>query len=247
MAETLGKIISQAAFLSRRAAVTAIKSGRVRLNGKVCMNPAERIEPGMRLAFDRCPLEIPDTSEKWYVMLNKPAGYVCTASDPHAPLKALDLIVPAPPVRLFSAGRLDKESCGLILFSNDGDFVAQLTHPKYRIVKRYVVRLASELTPEAQKQMVKGIKDEGELLRVLSVRSLGGFRYELHLNEGKKREIRRLTAALGAPTLELERLTVGTLELGNLPRGQWRRLTDAEVKQALTPGAGADTAISGEK
>lgn len=247
MAETLGKIISQAAFLSRRAAVTAIKSGRVRLNGKVCMNPAERIEPGMRLAFDRRPLEIPDTSEKWYVMLNKPAGYVCTASDPHAPLKALDLIVPAPPVRLFSAGRLDKESCGLILFSNDGDFVAQLTHPKYRIVKRYVVRLASELTPEAQKQMVKGIKDEGELLRVLSVRSLGGFRYELHLNEGKKREIRRLTAALGAPTLELERLTVGTLELGNLPRGQWRRLTDAEVKQALTPGAGADTAISGEK
>ena len=236
MAETLGKIISQAAFLSRRAAVTAIKSGRVRINGKVCMNPAERIEPGMRLAFDRRPIDIPDTTEKWYVMLNKPTGYVCTASDPHAPLKALDLIVPAPPVRLFSAGRLDKESSGLILFSNDGDFVAQLTHPRFRIVKRYVVRLANELSPEAQKQMVRGVMDEGERLQVLRVRSLGGCRYELFLNEGKKREIRRLTAALGAPTLELDRLSVGQLQLGALPRGEWRRLSDAEVKAALMPG-----------
>lgn len=236
MAETLGKIISQAAFLSRRAAVTAIKSGRVRINGKVCMNPAERIEPGMRLAFDRRPIDIPDMTEKWYVMLNKPTGYVCTASDPHAPLKALDLIVPAPPVRLFSAGRLDKESSGLILFSNDGDFVAQLTHPRFRIVKRYVVRLANELTPEAQKQMVKGVMDEGERLQVLRVRSLGGCRYELFLNEGKKREIRRLTAALGAPTLELDRLSVGQLQLGALPRGEWRRLSEAEVKAALMPG-----------
>ena len=172
MAETLGKIISQAAFLSRRAAVTAIKSGRVRINGKVCMNPAERIEPGMRLAFDRRPLEIPDMTEKWYVMLNKPVGYVCTASDPHAPLKALDLIVPAPPVRLFSAGRLDKESSGLILFSNDGDFVAQLTHPRFQIVKRYVVRLAAELSPEAQKQMIRGIRrDEIEKYKAMKKKS----------------------------------------------------------------------------
>jgi 23S rRNA pseudouridine2605 synthase len=124
----------------------------------------------------------------------------------------------------------------MILFSNDGDFVAQLTHPKYQIVKRYVVRLAAELTPEAQKQMIRGIRDEGELLRVLEVRSLGGCRYELFLNEGKKREIRRLTAALGAPTLELDRLAVGQLQLGALPRGEWRRLSDAEVKAALMPG-----------
>ena len=239
MAETLGKIISEAAFLSRRAAVPAVKSGRVRINGKVCMNPAERIEPGMKIAFDRRPLEIPDLTEKWYVMLNKPTGYVCTASDPHAPLKAIDLIVPAPPVRLFSAGRLDKESSGMILFSNDGDFVAQLTHPRFQIVKRYQVRLAGELTPEAQKQMIRGIKDDDELLRVLKVRPLGGCRYELFLNEGKKREIRRLTAALGAPTLELDRLAIGALELGALPRGEWRRLSADEVKAALTPGAAA--------
>ena len=236
MAETLGKIISQAALLSRRAAVTAIKSGRVRINGKVCMNPAERIESGMKLFFDRRPLAIPDLTEKWYIMLNTPAGYVCTASDPHAPLKAVDLIVPAPPVRLFSAGRLDKESSGLIIFSNDGDFVDKLTHPRFQIVKRYVVRLAGELTPEAQKQMLRGIKDEGEMLKVLSVRSLGGCRYELTLNEGKKREIRRLTAALGAPTLELNRISVGALELKDLPQGEWRRLTPDEVKAALIPG-----------
>ena len=141
MAETLGKIISQAAFLSRRAAVTAIKSGRVRINGKVCMNPAERIEPGMRLAFDRRPLEIPDLTEKWYVMLNKPVGYVCTASDPHAPLKAIDLIVPAPPVRLFSAGRLDKESsgkCSISSISISTEFKARGWH----IGIKSLVRLA---------------------------------------------------------------------------------------------------------
>jgi 23S rRNA pseudouridine2605 synthase len=84
--------------------------------------------------------------------------------------------------------------------------------------------------------MVKGVMDEGERLQVLRVRSLGGCRYELFLNEGKKREIRRLTAALGAPTLELDRLAVGQLQLGALPRGEWRRLSDAEVKAALMPG-----------
>ena len=236
MADTLGKLVSAGGFLSRRKAETAVRSGRVRIDGKVVLNPAERIAPGMRVTLDGRLLEVPDVQEKWYVMLNKPAGYVCTASDSHASLKALDLIVPAPPVRLFSVGRLDKESCGLILFTNDGEYADKITHPRNGIVKRYVVKLAGALTPAVRKQMLAGVMDEGEELRALAVRSLGGCRYELRLNEGKKREIRRLTAALGLPTLELERLAVGALELGRLPRGAWRRLTETEAALALLPG-----------
>ena len=236
MADTLGKLVSAGGFLSRRKAETAVRSGRVRIDGKVVLNPAERVTPGMRVTLDGRPLEAPEAPEKWYVMLNKPAGYVCTASDVHASRRALDLIVPAPPVRLFSVGRLDKESCGLILFTNDGEYADKITHPRNGIVKRYVVKVAGAITPALRKQMLAGIRDDGEELRALSVRSLGGCRYELRLNEGKKREIRRLTAALGVPTLELERLAVGALELGHLPRGAWRRLGEGEAALALMPG-----------
>ena len=242
MADTLGKLVSAGGFLSRRKAETAVRSGRARIDGRVVLDPAERITPDMRVTLDGRPLEAPGAPEKWYVMLNKPAGYVCTASDVHAPLKALDLIVPAPPVRLFSVGRLDKESCGLILFTNDGLYADRITHPRNGIVKRYVIKVAGVITPALRKQMLAGVRDEGEELRALSVRSLGGCRYELRLNEGKKREIRRLTAALGLPTLELERLAVGALELGRLPRGSWRRLSESEAALALTPGVEADNA-----
>ena len=245
MAETLGKLVSLGGFLSRRKAETAVRSGRVRIGGAVVLNPAERIAPGMQVTLDGRILEIPETREKWYIMLNKPEGCTCTASDPHARKRALDLIVPAPPVRLFSVGRLDKESRGLLLFTNDGEFAEKITHPRNRIVKRYEVKLAGDLSPEARRRMLTGIRDGGEELRVLAVRSLGGARYELRLNEGKKREIRRLTAALGVPTLELERKAVGALELGGLPRGAWRRLTKEEVALALMPEPGASRAAPG--
>ena len=247
MADTLGKLVSAGGFLSRRKAETAVRSGRARIDGRVVLNPAERIAPGMRVTLDGRPIEAPGTPEKWYVMLNKPAGYVCTASDVHAPLKALDLIVPAPPVRLFSVGRLDKESCGLILFTNDGEYADRITHPRNGIVKRYVIKVAGAVTPELRKRMLAGVTDDGEELRALSVRSLGGCRYELRLNEGKKREIRRLTAALGLPTLELERLAVGALELGRLPRGSWRRLGESEAALALAPDREVHDAPAGAR
>ena len=247
MADTLGKLVSAGGFLSRRKAETAVRSGRVRIDAKVLLNPAERLAPGMRVTLDGRPLEAPEAPEKWYVMLNKPAGYVCTASDAHASRRALDLIVPAPPVRLFSVGRLDKESCGLILFTNDGEYADKITHPRNGIVKRYVVKLAGALTPALRKRMLAGVEDEGEELRVLAVRPLGGCRCELRLNEGKKREIRRLTAALGLPTLELERLAVGALELGKLPRGAWRRLSESEAALALVPGLEPDHSPAGTK
>ncbi|HCH86988.1 MAG TPA: rRNA pseudouridine synthase, partial [Lentisphaeria bacterium] len=143
----------------------------------------------------------------------KPRGYVCTNADPHAPRKAVDLIRLDPPVRLFSAGRLDKESEGMILFSNDGDYVARLTHPRYEIRKTYLVRVTREFTEPELTRIRTGITDGGEHLRVISIAPAGNCLYRIVLNEGKKREIRRLTAAVGSPTLELRRIRIGGLAL----------------------------------
>lgn len=232
--EALGKRVSRCGALSRRAAVDAVREGRVAVAGVIVTEPAVRVT-GERITLDGKALGEP-VSDLWYVMLNKPAGYTCTAADPHAEKKALDLIVPVPPVRLFSAGRLDKESSGLILFSNDGDFVEKVTHPRYGILKRYVVTLAAGLSADSCSRMLAGVPDDGDILRVEAVKKLGPKRYELTLNEGKKREIRRLAAALGAPVVTLERISVGGLLLGGLPSGAWRRLGAEEVQTVLSAG-----------
>lgn len=233
MEERLVKFLSAAGVASRRGAGELVKAGRVTVNGQVVLEPGLRVMPGDAVAFDGkpvCPAE-----RLRYFMLNKPRGYVCTNSDPHAPLKAVDLIRLDPPVRLFSAGRLDKESEGMILFSNDGDYVAQLTHPRHEILKTYLVRIGREFTAAELERIRAGIRDDGELLRVVSIESLGKCRYRIVLNEGKKREIRRLTAAAGAATLELRRVRIGGLELGSLPEGSFRELSPEEVARTLIP------------
>ena len=135
--ERLVKILSAAGLASRRGAGDLIKAGRVTVNGETVFEPGFRVAPSDRVEYDSVPVLAEE--RKVYIMLNKPRGYVCTNADPHADLKAVDLIRLTPPLRLFSAGRLDKDSEGLILFSNDGDYVARLTHPRHEILKVYQV------------------------------------------------------------------------------------------------------------
>ncbi len=233
MEERLVKVLSAAGVASRRAAGELVKAGRVAVNGAVVLEPGFRVADGDAVMVDG--KRIGPAERLCYIMLNKPRGYVCTNSDPHAPLKAVDLIRLEPPVRLFSAGRLDKDSEGMILFSNDGDYVAQLTHPRHEILKTYLVRVVREFTTDELARIRAGIPDEGDLLRVISIDPLGKCRYRIVLNEGKKREIRRLTAAAGAVTQELRRVKVGRLELGDLPEGAFRELTPEEVALSLVP------------
>ena len=131
--ERLVKFLSAAGVASRRAAGDLVKAGRIAVNGRTIREPGFRILPADTVTLDGRPVE--PAGRFHYIMLNKPRGYVCTNADPHAPRKAVDLIRLDPPVRLFSAGRLDKESEGMILFSNDGDYVARLTHPRYELRK----------------------------------------------------------------------------------------------------------------
>ncbi len=229
----LVKFIAASGAASRRAAGDLVKAGRVTVNGVPADTPGMSVGPGDEVRLDGKMLRIAE--RKHYIMLHKPRGYVCTNADPHAERKAVDLIALDPPARLFSAGRLDKESEGLILFSDDGDFVAELTHPRFEILKTYRVETGRELTESELERIRRGIDDDGDRLTVRSIRPLGGAEYEIVLNEGKKREIRRLTAAVGAPTLRLRRLSVGALRLGALPPGRWRELSPEEITLARTP------------
>ena len=229
--ERLVKFLSAAGVASRRAAGDLVKAGRIAVNGRTIREPGFRILPADTVTLDGRPVE--PAGRFHCIMLNKPRGYVCTNADPHAPRKAVDLIRLDPPVRLFSAGRLDKESEGMILFSNDGDYVARLTHPRYEIRKTYLVRVTREFTEPELTRIRTGITDGGEHLRVISIAPAGNCLYRIVLNEGKKREIRRLTAAVGAPTLELRRIRIGGLALGDLPQGAFRELTPEEVALTL--------------
>ena len=231
--ERLVKFLSTAGVASRRAAGDLVKAGRIAVNGVTVFEPGFRVSPADSVCCDGKPVKPAGTLH--YIMLNKPRGYVCTNSDPHARRKAVDLIRLDPPVRLFSAGRLDKESEGMILFSNDGDYVAQITHPRHEILKTYLVRVTRDFTAAELARIRSGILDQGELLRVISIDPVGKYRYRIVLNEGRKREIRRMTAAAGAPTLKLRRIRIGGLELGDLPSGAFRELSPEEVALTLRP------------
>ena len=223
--ERLVKFLSSAGAASRRAAGELVKSGRVAVNGRTVLEPGARVAPGDQVTLNGTPVRPAEV--RLYIMLHKPRGYVCTNHDPHAKQKAVDLIRTDPPVRLFSAGRLDKESEGLILFSNDGAYVEELTHPRHEILKQYLVRLTRPLSEAELERIRAGISDQGDLLRVRAIQPLGAARYRI---------TRRITAAVGAPTVQLKRVRIGDLELGSLPPGEWRMLTPEEVTLSLKRG-----------
>ena len=229
----LVKFLSSCGVLSRRAAGDAVLAGRVAVNGTVTLNPGLQVTGNDAVTLDGHPVS--QESRKYYIMLNKPRGYTCSADDRYAEHLALELI--DLPVRLFSAGRLDRESEGLILFSNDGDFIERLTHPRHAVRKRYVVTVSKPFTDADIRRLTSGIMDDGDRLAAIAVRKLDEKRYMFTLGEGKKREIRRMVAALGAKTLRLKRIAVGNLTLGPLPAGKWRELTPEERDQALMNSA----------
>jgi len=224
----LVKYIAFCGAASRREAEKLIRAGKVQVCGVAETNPAHRLTGEEEVRLHGKVLSPPP--KRSYYLLNKPRGYTCSNADSHAEHLAVELFR-MPEKHLVSAGRLDKESEGAILFSDDGDFINFLAHPRYGILKRYEVETASPLSPAVFPKMCAGIRDQGEILRVESIRSLGKNRCEILLNEGKKREIRRLTAAFGAPTVTLRRVAVGPVELGELPPGQYRELSEKELRQ----------------
>ena len=226
---TLLKFLAKNAGIPRREADAAIRSGRAVVNGSVVLRPELRITEDDEVCFDGRKITASD-GEFIYIMLNKPAGFVCSASDPHAEHIALELI--DVPQRIFSAGRLDRDSEGLIIFTNDGNFAEYLAHPKYGVEKLYEVTVNQPLTDDEIKLMCSGLSDDGEHLKALDIKHLDGRKYSFLLNEGKKREIRRLVKAVGRRVVKLVRVRQGRLELGNLKTGKWKFLSKEEISMA---------------
>ena len=201
------------------------------VNGKVETNPATLVSPSDKIRVSGSSLDA--APEHVYIMLNKPRGYVCTNDDPHAKKKAIDLITLRKPVRLFSAGRLDKDSEGLIIFTNDGEFANRLTHPGSGIVKTYALSAEHSFTDDELQQMVDGIEDDGETLSAEEVWQTGERKFMIVLAEGKNREIRRMVEALGNHTKRLERMAIGDLRRGMLKPGEWRFMARRDIARIL--------------
>ena len=231
MSEYLAKYIARCGAAARRKAAELVKNGAAKVNGRVITDPAFSVESS-RDIVEVAGKRLTPPADNIYIMLNKPRGYTTSHFDKHAEHLAIELIDCPEAQRLLPAGRLDKDSEGLLIFSNDGNFIQQITHPRYNVIKRYKVTASKELDEKCRLRMLNGIKDERDLLKALKVLPCHGeqFTYFVELNEGKKREIRRMLKANGAATLRLQRIAMGKEELGNLPTGKWRNLTPEEVK-----------------
>jgi 23S rRNA pseudouridine2605 synthase len=175
---------------------------------------------------------------KYYVALHKPPGFVCTRSDPSGRRMIGDLL-PREWGHLYSVGRLDNESEGLIFLTNDGQFALRLTHPRYGSRKTYRVTVEGRVETPVLEKMLRGVADEGEELKAAKARLVSANNshsvLELELAEGKNREIRRLFAALNLNITRLQRTRIGPIRLGELPPGKWRTLTEPEISSLLPP------------
>lgn len=223
---SLSKYLAACGVASRRKSTDLIKSGQVAVNGNIVNEPGMKLVKNDQVEVDgkRISLE-----EKVYIMLNKPRGYVCTSSDPFASKKAIDL-VQVDGIRLFTVGRLDKDSEGLILLTNDGEFANMITHPKHGIKKRYLVTVDLSINNREQERLCDGIIDDGEQLRALRIEGRGSNIYEFVMGEGKKREIRRLVKSCGKKVIRLQRVAIGGLKINDLKIGNWKFLSSDERK-----------------
>ncbi|MCH7740085.1 MAG: rRNA pseudouridine synthase [Chloroflexi bacterium] len=226
MAERIQKILSSAGVASRRKAEKLIVAGRVQVNGKPA-SLGDRAEPGVDLiTVDGEPIA---AQAKRYLALNKPAGYVTTVTDTHGRPTVVDLVKVRE--RVYPVGRLDLHTSGLLLLTSDGDFAERVTHPRYEIEKTYIVRIARPLGAAALRKLQSGIELEDGPLRPAKVSITSDDRrtVEMTIHEGRNRIVRRALEAVGSRVVELRRTRIGPVDLGSLPSGKWRELTQAEI------------------
>jgi 23S rRNA pseudouridine2605 synthase len=229
---TLLRAVIDASGLSRRKAFAAIREGRLAVDGEVRTEPSQPYHGGA-LALDGAPLTASD-APKTYLLLNKPPGFITTKSDERGRRTVFDLIPPASRVPgLHPVGRLDRDTSGLLLLTNDGDFTFALTHPSHEVEKEYWLRLESPATEAQLAQLRSGVEIDGELRRPLRLRRLvdsGHFEIAMTIREGRRRQVRRMFEAAGTRVTMLRRVREGSLNLGSLPEGAVRPLTFEEVE-----------------
>ena len=225
----LGKFLAHAGIASRRRAEDLVRAGRVSVGGITVRDPARDVDETSGVAVDGKPVGGAEPHEIW--ALNKPQGVVSTAKDTHGRRTVLDLL-PKGPNRLYPVGRLDADTTGLILLTNDGALANRLMHPSFEVPKTYRVKVARPpVREDALHALRKGVELEDGMTAPALVRRLHADELDITIHEGRKRQVRRMCDAVGHPVKEIERIAFGPLRLGTLPRGQARRLTPAETQR----------------
>lgn len=218
----LSKILAAAGVASRRACEEIIFAGRVTVNGAVVKVPQTPVGFKDRIVVDGKPVE--QAEEKKYYILNKPAGYLCTSKKMGSSKIVLELF-PDVKERIFTVGRLDKDTEGLLILTNDGHFAQKVIHPSSDIHKEYLVKTDHDITDEHLKAISTGTLVEGVYVKPVRITKVRKGTIKIVISEGKKREVRLLLAAAGLNVNSLSRIRIGSLQMGPLPVGQWREMT----------------------
>lgn len=221
----LSKALAAAGIASRRACEELIFTGRVKVNGSVIKIPQTLVNFDTdKILVDETPIQ--SEEKKIYYMLNKPAGYLCTNSRPGKQRIIYDLVPDNS--RLFSIGRLDKDTEGMILLTNDGHFANQVIHPSANITKEYLVKSLQEITPEHLETLSEGARVDDKWVKPVSVTKVRKGTFKIVVKEGRKHEVRIIAERAGLKVIELRRIRIGSLLLGNLPLGDFRPLSEKD-------------------
>jgi 23S rRNA pseudouridine2605 synthase len=243
--ERLQKLLAQAGIASRRASEELILSGRVTVDGEVVRELGTKADLAQsEVCVDGQPIAA--APRRHHIALNKPAGHICTREDTHGRPTVMDLIPAELRTTVYPVGRLDRDSSGLLLLTNDGPLAHKLIHPRYHVPKTYIATVHGEVRPSDLARLRHGVEiaDEagrpsGIVTAPAEVRIIANApgkgspsrlaTLEIILREGRKRQVRRMCHAVGHPVVELRRTVFGSVPLGDLPPGKWRELTEAEV------------------
>lgn len=230
----LQRYLALCGVASRRKAEQLILDGRVQVNGLVIRTLGTKVLMSDDVLFDG-KAALPQ-KRKLYLALNKPRGYICSASDLEERPKVLDLLAPNFKERLFSVGRLDFNTSGLMFFTNDGDFAKIVSHPSSKIEKEYIVESAEDIPEDRIEGFKKGAKIEGEMYRILDYSIISTKKVRIVLIEGKNREIRRLFQHIGCYVVRIHRVRIGQIHIEKLKSGSFRHLTAREIQWLMAQG-----------
>ncbi len=227
----INKYIAQAGLASRRVADELILAGKVKVNGAVLNAPGYDVQAGDRVEVEGRP--VLGAQKFVYYMLHKPAGYLTTTSDERGRPTVMSLMEEVP-VRVLPVGRLDCQTSGLLLMTNDGQLAQHIAHPSGQVWKTYLVSVAGPVSPQEAETLRKGVEIGGETTRPARVEILGEnggvCRLRIQIREGRNRQVRRMCEAIGHRVLQLQRTAIGNVQLGHLKEGCYRRLSPAEIE-----------------
>lgn len=231
----LQKYLAMANVASRRAAEEYIVQGRVKVNGNVCDVLGTKVSMTDKVEFDGKIVKIEE--KKVYIAMNKPSGYVTTASDERGRDTVIDLVKNDIPERVFPVGRLDYNTEGLLILTNDGDFTYKVTHPKHKVAKVYLAEVVGVPDRKALNDLANGVLIDGKMTSRAKVDTVAinknSSTLEITIFEGRNRQVRKMCEAVGHRVVHLKRTAIGNIKLSHLPLGKWRHLTDREIKDLL--------------